>query len=78
MTIIITGDKGEYDREVGIDTVGGAPWRWTAITITDNLPKINPPKWVAKHGKSSWCRSETIWFFLDKEDADDFKERWIK
>ena len=78
MTIIDTGDKGEYEREVTINgTVATQPWRWSVIIVPTKFPKIMPAKWVAKNGKGSWARGETHWFFLDKEDAEAFKERWL-
>ena len=78
MAIIHTGDKGEYDREVTVDkTVAVQPWRWSAVKIPVKFPKIMPAKWVVKNCCGSWARGETIWFFLDKEDAAAFKERWL-
>ena len=78
MTIIDTSDKGEYDREVTVDgTVAYQPWRWSAVKIPAKFPKVRPAKWVEKNGKGSWARGETIWFFLDEEDAEAFRERWL-
>ena len=78
MTIIDTGDKGEYEREVTVyGIVAFQPWRWSSVKVPAKFPKIMPAKWVAKNGKGSWARGETIWFFLDKEDAEAFRERWL-
>ena len=76
--IIDTFDKGKFKREVTIEgTVTHEPWRWTSIKVPKKFPKKRPAKWVEKNCKGSWARGITYWFFLDKEDAEMFREKWI-